>query len=53
MLNQKLTASKDELQTAITDVRTKMAALLQQAADTADSTNSKMGSAGHRKPGNP
>lgn len=48
VLNQKLTASKDELQTAISDVRSKMAALLQQAVDTADSTNSKMGRLGTR-----
>ena len=48
MLNQKLTASKDRLQTSITDVRTKMAALLQRAVDTADSTNSKMGRLGTR-----
>jgi PAS domain S-box-containing protein len=47
-LNQKLTASKDELQASITDVRTKMAELLQQAVDTAESTNSKMSRLGTR-----
>lgn len=48
MLNQKLSTSKDQLQLAIGDVRTKMAALLRQAVETADGTNSKMERLGTR-----
>jgi hypothetical protein len=43
LLNLRLTKSKDQLQGAISDVRTQMAALLQQAEETAQSTNDKMG----------
>lgn len=45
-LHQKLTKSKDALQSAMTDVRGKMAALLHEAVETAESTNGKMGRLG-------
>jgi len=48
LLNEKLTASKEELQSGMSDVRTRMAALLGQAVATADSTNSKMSRLGTR-----
>ena len=48
MLNQRLNTSKEELQSAMSDVRTKMTALLGQAVETTDSTNSKMDRLGAR-----
>jgi PAS domain S-box-containing protein len=40
--NQTLMTSKDELQSAMTEVQAQMAALLQRAVETAGSTNAKM-----------
>jgi PAS domain S-box-containing protein len=48
MLNRRLNTSKEELQSAMSDVRTRMTALLGQAVETADSTNSKMSRLGAR-----
>ena len=48
LLNEKLTASKNQLQSALSDVRARMTALLGQAVETADSTNSKMSRLGTR-----
>jgi PAS domain-containing protein len=47
-LNQALTSSKEHLQAAMADVQRNMKALLNQAVDTAESTNSKMNSLGAR-----
>lgn len=48
VLNERLRTSKDQLQSAMTGVRTNMAELLQRAKDTADASNAQMSRLGTR-----